>query len=149
MPQWRRGNPSRTPRPFQHHLTAGRGATSDRGQYGTDRAVIILVRRIQQDEIERDGGVQAFERVGQRPADHRAAVGNAAALQVGLDQRDGAGIAVDERHTGGAAAERLQPERPGSRASVQDRGLGDRPAEDVEQRFPEPVRRRPQAGPGW
>jgi len=149
VPQWRRGNSSRTPRPFQHHLTAGRGAKSDRGQYGTDRAVIILVRRIQQDEIERDGGVHVFERVGQRPPNHRAAVRNPAALQVGLDQCDGAGVAINERHGGGAAAEGLQPERPGSGASVQDRGLGDRPAEDVEQRFPEAVRRRPQAGPGW
>ncbi len=148
MHQWRNRQPLRTPCPFHHHLPAGRRTPAGRGKQFTQRPVIILVRRIQQHEIESGGGVYKVQRMGQPAADHRAAIHHAAALQIRLDEGHGPRVLVDERHAGRSATERLQPQRTGPRATVQDVGVGHRGIENVEQGLLQAIRCRPQPGPG-
>ena len=59
-----------------------------------------------------------------------------------------ASIALDENDCRRAAAQRLDPHGAGSRETIHDACSGNARREDIEQGFPQLVRRRPQAVPG-
>jgi hypothetical protein len=90
------------------------------------------VRRIQKNHVEGLGSNGLFS-AGKPSADNSIAVGDAAASKVGVDERDGAWIAFDERHVRGPAAQGLNPDRSGARESIQHARALNSSGENVEQ----------------
>jgi hypothetical protein len=101
-----------------NHPTRGQ-QVANRGQ---DVAGRLIVRRIQKNDIERHkprSSPQGVGAPGNSRADNSIATLHAAPRQVLLDQGVRAPILFDEHDVGGATADRLDADRPGTGIPVQ------------------------------
>jgi hypothetical protein len=104
------------------------------------------VRRIQKNHVEGLGSSGLFS-AGKPSADNSIAVGDAAAPEVGLDERDGSRIALNERHVCGAAAQGFEADRASAGKSVEHTRTLNSRGQNVEQRLTEFVGRWTEAFP--
>src|ERR1043166_6102402 len=109
--------------------------------------VVAVVRRIQQDQIERVGGRQSSERGNNLRVTNSIAFLDAAVFQVLLDERDRAAVPFDEGDVRGAPAQRLDAYGARSRIAVNNACTVDARRGDGEERFAHLVGRRSQAWP--
>ncbi len=111
----------------------------------------LAIGRVEEGEADRLARRRA-QRVGR---DHAAARLGAAGGDVGAQRGEGGAVALDEGRGGGAAGQRLQPERAGAGESVEHGGALDqrtsapwRVQQHVEQRLAQPVGGRTGGGAG-
>ena len=107
-----------------------------------------VVRRIQQDQVERACRGQAPQHGDDVAALDSIALLHAAGREVRRDQRGRAAILLDERDVRGAAAQRLDADRAGPGKAVEHARALDPRRQDVEQRLAQLVGGRPQPVPG-
>lgn len=104
------------------------------------------VGRIEEHDVDwREGRLRC--RACKVNADNSIAPGDAAVLEIRLDEPPGAPIVLDEGDVRRASAERFEPDGAGARISVHDARADDTIAEHVEQRLAKLVRRRTQTVP--
>ena len=106
----------------------------------------LAVGRIEEHERERLERMRGAE-LGRVAAEDAGDAAEPERRDVLADERARLGAVVDEQREGGAARERLEPERAGAGEQVEHARAGDRIAigmdEDVEQRLAQPVGGRP------
>src|SRR3974390_2380001 len=89
------------------------------------------------------------ERAMRLHADHSIAGRDSTALEVIGDERTGAPVLFDETDVHRSAADRLDNRRASPGIRIHDPGAEDRRRQDIEKRFAQLVRRRPESHPGW
>jgi hypothetical protein len=130
---------------FEHHPSVGREQRRNRRQRAL--RLVVRVRRIEDDEVERRGIDEPARAAFDPVADDNIAARDAQALEIVRDERRRAAIAFHERDVRGAAAQRFDPDRAGAGVPVEHARAVHARRQHVEQRLAQLVRGRPQPFP--
>jgi len=120
------------------------GEAGRRGQ--RRRQLLPAVGRIEKNDVELSS-LQPRLSPGKVNADNSIALADPAVREVPRYEVDGPPIALDEGDVRSAAAQRLDADRSRAGVGIEHARALNRWAEYVEQRLPQPVRRRPQPVP--